>query len=227
MSEKKDFHSWFVYMVECSDGTIYTGVTIDLEKRVAKHNSGKGAKYTKMRLPVTLVYSEVALDRSAGLKREWQIKKLSRREKKLLIKNLLYSPHMKSSLSHLQINVLTENFSFYKKLMTFLGWSIIFETPEIIGTMGPNEASIWFMKTQKEPISNFDNRGVNHIGIKVENKKDVDDTVEFLKRKKIEALFETPRHRPEFSFEEGKTYYQVMFKSPDNILFEVMYSGQI
>lgn len=73
-------------MVECADGSLYTGWTTDLEERIKTHNSGQGAKYTRSRLPVKLVYFEEAEDRSAALKREAAIKKLTRSKKELLIK---------------------------------------------------------------------------------------------------------------------------------------------
>ena len=70
--------SYYIYMVLCSDDTFYTGITTDLTRRIEEHNSSpKGAKYTKARRPVSLVYSEVHLDRSSASKRECQIKKMS------------------------------------------------------------------------------------------------------------------------------------------------------
>ncbi|MFQ5610708.1 MAG: GIY-YIG nuclease family protein [Anaerolineae bacterium] len=72
----------FVYMVECVDGTLYTGWTTDLERRLKTHNAGRGAKYTRERLPVRLVYWEEVSDRAAAQKRELAIKRL-RRSKKL------------------------------------------------------------------------------------------------------------------------------------------------
>lgn len=75
----------FVYIVECADGSLYTGWTTNVEERVKTHNSGEGAKYTRSRLPVKLVYFEELEDRSAALKREAAIKKLTRRKKELLI----------------------------------------------------------------------------------------------------------------------------------------------
>lgn len=78
--------NYFVYLLECSDNSLYCGYTDDLEKRVKVHNSGKGAKYTKSRLPVRLVYSEKFDNKSDAMKREAQIKKLSR-IKKLDLKN--------------------------------------------------------------------------------------------------------------------------------------------
>ncbi len=75
----------YTYIVECADGTYYTGWTNHLEKRIQDHNDGKGAKYTKARTPVTLVYYETFETKSEALKREAAIKKLSRREKEALI----------------------------------------------------------------------------------------------------------------------------------------------
>ncbi|UCD66342.1 MAG: GIY-YIG nuclease family protein [Deltaproteobacteria bacterium] len=73
---------WHVYMVRCSDGTLYTGITNDLDKRIAAHNSGKeGARYTRSRRPVKLVYSEKAGSRSAAARLEYRIKKLPRARK--------------------------------------------------------------------------------------------------------------------------------------------------
>ena len=78
---------WYVYIVKCSDNSLYTGITVDLERRVGEHNtSKKGAKYTKSRRPVHLVYSETHQDRSSASKRESAIKKLSRSEKLILLK---------------------------------------------------------------------------------------------------------------------------------------------
>lgn len=75
----------YVYIVECADGTYYTGWTNDLEKRINTHNTGKGAKYTRARLPITLAYYEVCDTKSEAMKREYQIKKLKRSEKIKLI----------------------------------------------------------------------------------------------------------------------------------------------
>ncbi len=81
--------AWFVYILECRDQTYYTGTTNDLDQRVKKHNSGKGAKYTASRSPVRLIYSETCPTRSDALKREYQIKQLSRKEKEQLILSFL------------------------------------------------------------------------------------------------------------------------------------------
>ena len=77
---------WYVYMVRCNDGTLYTGITNDLEKRIKAHNSGKdGARYTRSRRPVKLVYSEEAGSKSTAAKREYKIKKMTRVKKMELI----------------------------------------------------------------------------------------------------------------------------------------------
>lgn len=75
----------YTYIVKCSDETFYTGWTNDLEKRIEMHNSGKGAKYTKARLPVELVYYEAFDAKEEAMSREWHIKRLSRSEKQKLI----------------------------------------------------------------------------------------------------------------------------------------------
>jgi putative endonuclease len=72
---------WFVYIVECSDGTLYTGSTNDLTKRIETHNKGKGAKYTKMRRPVKVVFSKEVDSKSEAFKEEYKIKQLKRLEK--------------------------------------------------------------------------------------------------------------------------------------------------
>ena len=76
---------WYVYILECSDGTLYTGITTDLNKRLKTHNNGKGSKYCKTRLPVVLKASFEVADRSSASKEEYRIKQLSRKEKLKLI----------------------------------------------------------------------------------------------------------------------------------------------
>lgn len=79
--------SYFLYIVQCADKTLYTGITTDLDRRITEHNhSEKGARYTRNRRPVSLVYSETYPDRSAASKREHEIKQLSRSEKLRLVR---------------------------------------------------------------------------------------------------------------------------------------------
>jgi len=75
----------FVYIARCHDNTLYTGYTVDLKAREERHNSGQGARYTRSRLPIKIIYHEVYETRSEALKREYQIKQLSKSEKEKLI----------------------------------------------------------------------------------------------------------------------------------------------
>jgi predicted GIY-YIG superfamily endonuclease len=77
---------WSLYILICADGSLYTGITNDLERRLEQHNSGLGAKYTRGRGPVELAYSELHSDRSSASKREYAIKRMSLREKQKLIR---------------------------------------------------------------------------------------------------------------------------------------------
>lgn len=77
--------SCFCYILECSDGTLYTGWTTDVERRLKVHNAGRGAQYTRARRPVKLVYSEALPDRAAAMRRELAIKRYPRSKKLLLI----------------------------------------------------------------------------------------------------------------------------------------------
>jgi putative endonuclease len=72
---------WYVYIVECSDGTLYTGITTDVNKRIETHNKGKGAKYTRGRRPVKLLISFSVESKGVALKEEYRIKQLTRKEK--------------------------------------------------------------------------------------------------------------------------------------------------
>ena len=77
----------YTYIVKCSDGSLYTGWTNNLEKRIKDHNAGRGAKYTKARRTVVLVYKEELPPKQEAMKREWEIKRLSRKEKLSMIEN--------------------------------------------------------------------------------------------------------------------------------------------
>lgn len=100
----------YTYIVECRDQTLYTGWTTDLEKRVRAHNEGKGAKYTKSRAPVKLVYYEQYETKQEALKREYAIKQLSRKDKLALIQN--------KKLQHIHIhkNEMTETSAHDKEM---------------------------------------------------------------------------------------------------------------
>jgi putative endonuclease len=95
MSDPKELmHTWHVYIVRCSDNTLYTGVTKDLERRINEHNADDrlGARYTKSRRPVTLRYEEISESRSAASKREGEIKRLTKKQKESLIAE--YTPSL-------------------------------------------------------------------------------------------------------------------------------------
>jgi catechol 2,3-dioxygenase-like lactoylglutathione lyase family enzyme len=132
---------------------------------------------------------------------------------------------MKSHLYHIQVNINFANITFYQELMTYLGWQVIFATEGVVGYKSGQSGDIWFCKAIKNEQGDYDKTGVNHISIRVENMGDIDKFTEFLRKKNIKLLFDTPRHRSDFVSNESETYYQAMFASPDNMLFEIVYIG--
>ncbi len=84
---QKPKQPWHVYILRCSDGSLYTGITSDLHRRLQQHQSGKASRYTRSRLPVQLIYHEPAKNRSTALKREAALKALSRQQKESLIRS--------------------------------------------------------------------------------------------------------------------------------------------
>lgn len=85
---------WYVYIVRCADGSLYTGITKDVGARISQHNAGQGAKYTRARRPVVLVYQEVAEDHGAALRRENAIRRLKPETKRVLVAE--FSKHLRS-----------------------------------------------------------------------------------------------------------------------------------
>jgi putative endonuclease len=86
-------NTWTVYFLRCNDNSLYTGITTDIKRRLHQHNNTKlGAKYTRARRPVVLVYSETAVDKSAASKREYQLRTLSKKQKETLA--LSYTSNM-------------------------------------------------------------------------------------------------------------------------------------
>lgn len=132
---------------------------------------------------------------------------------------------MQTSFGHIQINVRPENLSFYKDLMGFLGWTTLYEGEGMVGVGEKNGGSLWFAGQVKDVGNDYDGPGMNHIGISAESQADVDAVAAYLTERGVSHLFETPRHRPDFSQSEDQTYYQVMFESPDRVLYEVVYTG--
>ena len=91
LKNKKSDATWFVYLMQCADNSLYTGITNDLPRRLEQHNAGTASRYTRSRLPVELVYDEAQESQSHALKRELAIKALSRQEKESLIKSTEHS----------------------------------------------------------------------------------------------------------------------------------------
>ena len=85
--------------------------------------------------------------------------------------------------------------------------------------------SLWFIGYVKPVSNDYDGPGMNHLAFSVPAQADVDAAAAYLTARGIALLFETPRHRPDFAHGEDSTYYQVMFESPDCILFEIVYTG--
>lgn len=132
---------------------------------------------------------------------------------------------MQSFLAHLQVNVEGANLDFYRKLFGFLGWITLLDQDGYLGLAGSSGASLWFVAETNGAQNDYDGRGVNHIAIGAPEIGDVDSVAGFLAETGVPALFETPRHRPEFAMTPDETYYQVMFESPDRVLFEVVFTG--
>jgi catechol 2,3-dioxygenase-like lactoylglutathione lyase family enzyme len=130
-----------------------------------------------------------------------------------------------TQLGHLVFNVQPANMPFYKDLLAFLGWQPIHDSAEMLGVAGANGVSLWFGSEVKPVTNDYDGPGVNHLALSVPAQADVDTVVAYLAEHSIEQLFETPRHRPEFTPSLDQTYYQVMFETPDRILLEVVYTG--
>ena len=87
LADNADMETWSVYIVRCADGSLYTGIAMDVARRVEEHNANNllAARYTRARRPVVLVYQEVAASRSAAGKREYELKQMSREEKETLM----------------------------------------------------------------------------------------------------------------------------------------------
>jgi catechol 2,3-dioxygenase-like lactoylglutathione lyase family enzyme len=134
---------------------------------------------------------------------------------------------IQTKFGHIQFNVHPENLPFYKDLFAFIGWPALGEDPLILGVGRDVFTSLWFFGGANEASNDYDGPGLNHLGLHVESQSEVDQMVAYLRERNIDPLFETPRHRPEFSQDAEHTYYQVMFESPDRILFEIVYMGPL
>jgi hypothetical protein len=132
---------------------------------------------------------------------------------------------IKSAMGHMQIFIDAQHVDFYKELFKFLEWSVLYEDKMSVSVGDKNGISLWFDPIIKDTKNDYDGIGMNHLALAVFSQRDVDETVLWLRKKGIPTLFNTPCHRPDFSDGPEYTYYQVMFESPDRILFEVVYTG--
>ena len=132
---------------------------------------------------------------------------------------------IKTSIGHLILNIDLKNLGFYKALMDFLGWTVMYDAPNMLGVEIEQGTSLWFARCDEAANNDYDGVGMNHLAFAAKSQADVDKTVAYLNELGIPALFNTPCHRPEFSLSPDETYYQVMFETPDRILFEVVYIG--
>jgi len=125
------------------------------------------------------------------------------------------------------MNVNRDNLDFYRELTTSVGWTVLHADDGILGVGTADGTSVWFVDMVNDVHGDYDGCGLNHIAFGVDSVADVDKAAEWLTERGIDHLFETPRHRPEFSSDDKTTYYQVMFESPDKLLFEIVYTGPL
>lgn len=120
------------------------------------------------------------------------------------------------------INDFSNNVQYYQQLFEYLGFETIMSN-DIFHAVKAGGLSLWFMAATEPSKNHRDANGLNHLGLHMDSIEDVDQFVhEFLTPRNIPALFETPRHRPDFAGTTG-TYYQVMFELPGDILFEIVH----
>src|SRR5690348_10778985 len=132
---------------------------------------------------------------------------------------------MQTKLGHLVFGIDDKNRGFYRDLFNFLEWRILYDVEGMIATGDSNGVSLWFGSYTKDVANDYDGPGLNHFAISTATQAEVDQAAAFLAERDVAHLFETPRHRPEFSRDETSTYYQVMFETPDRILVEIVYTG--
>ena len=132
---------------------------------------------------------------------------------------------MQTKLGHLVLGIDDKNRSFYRELLSFLGWQILYDREGMIAGGDSNGVSLWFGSSTKDVANDYDGPGMNHFAISTTTQAEVDQAAAYLAEQGVAHLFETPRHRPEFAQDEGSTYYQVMFETPDRILVEIVYTG--
>jgi catechol 2,3-dioxygenase-like lactoylglutathione lyase family enzyme len=132
---------------------------------------------------------------------------------------------MQTKLGHLVFGIDDKNRGFYRDLFSFLGWRILYDVEGMIAAGDSNGISLWFGSYTKDAANDYDGPGLNHFAVSTATQAEVDQAAAFLAERGVAHLFETPRHRPDFSQDESSTYYQVMFETPDRILVEIVYTG--
>src|SRR5690348_2682031 len=111
--------------------------------------------------------------------------------------------------------------------MGFLGWKTRYAGGGFLGVAGPLVASFWVVGQVMDVAHECERPGVSQLALRADAQTHVDAATAYLTGRGVALLFETPRHRPDFPQGEGRTYYQIMFESPDRILFEFVYIGPI
>jgi catechol 2,3-dioxygenase-like lactoylglutathione lyase family enzyme len=132
---------------------------------------------------------------------------------------------MQTKLGNLVFGIDDKNRGFYRDLFGFLGWRILYDAEGMIAVGDSNGVSLWFGSATKDIANDYDGPGLNHFAIGTATQGEVDEAAAYLSEKGVAHLFETPRHRPDFSQDESSTYYQVMFETPDRLLVEIVYTG--
>ena len=132
---------------------------------------------------------------------------------------------MQTKLGHLVFGIDDKNRGFYRDLLSFLGWQVLYDGDGMLGVIDNAGVSMWFGNATKDVANDYDGPGMNHFAIATATQADVDAVAAYLAERGVTHLFETPRHRPDFSQAEGSTYSQVMFETPDRILVEIVYIG--
>ncbi len=134
---------------------------------------------------------------------------------------------MQSRVTHILFNIDGANQPFYRDFLAFVGYQTLYDVPDMLGVGGAGGESLWFASGARPVTNDYDGPGVNHIALSAASQTEVDSVVAYLTERGVPALFETPRHRPDFSESPEHTYYQVMFETPDRILIEVVYTGPL
>ena len=132
---------------------------------------------------------------------------------------------MTTPIGHLQYNIRAESAGFYRDLLVHLGWEVLHDQDGQLGCGAGNGQSLWFSPAPSDRPADHDIPGLNHLAFGAASQQDVDALGAWLAERGVGTLYDTPRHRPEFASRAGDTYYQIMFASPDGVLFEMVYIG--